>query len=138
MAEIARGVGLLFPLETEFVPQSKIGLAVRPKVKLGPEPFLLVIKGEMGSPLRPQSQRGAAGLLIPQVQPDLTAVSAQVGPHGAVWVAHREGRNGQERAVRAEERIGHNDQDNPHHPQDKGLIKFPTPVLMFQSFQALD
>ena len=76
---------LLLGLHAVLIPQSKFGLAVGPEVQLGPDPLLLVIKRQAGSPLGPQPQSGAAvALSVPQVQPDFVAGIPQRGPDVAV------------------------------------------------------
>ena len=72
---------LLLGLQAALIPQSKFGLAVGPEVQLGPDPLVLVIKRQVGRPLGPQAQSGAAvALRIPQVQPDFAGGRPQRGP----------------------------------------------------------
>ena len=51
MAAIAEGVRLRFALQTAFIPPGKLGFAVSPEVQLGPDPMVLVIKRQAGSPV---------------------------------------------------------------------------------------
>ena len=138
VGRIVGGVRLLLGLLAALIPQSKFGLAVRPEVQLGPDPLVLVIKRQAGSPLGPQPQSGAAvALRVPQVQPHFAASIPQRGPDVAFWVAHHEGLPCRARGMGSKEHIGLGGQDHPKQPQDNDPRNFQTPILARQFLQVI-